>query len=289
MTKARKQLILDICFMLIGATLTTIGTKYIYDPAGLVTGGVSGLSIVVRALSGRHLGFEIPLWVSNVVFNVPIFLIAWRARGFRALFRTGFVWIVMTLELSLFPDFAIISDNLLLTAIYGSIFYGVGTGLLLLAHSTSAGTDMLGDALHHYFRAVSIGRLIQIIDGIVVVLGAIVFSVENTLFAILSVYITGKITDYILNRGKRAKMALIISKSSDEIAKDILTIMDRGVTGLYGRGMYTGADKTVLICICSNRDIVKIKDIVRNYDENAFFMVSDVSEAMGEGFLEEWS
>ena len=283
-----KYRIRDYFIMVIGATLIAFGTKYIYDPAGLVTGGVSGLSIVIRELSQRYMGTVIPLWLSNIILNVPIFALALFTNGARNILRTVFVWAVMTAELYFFPNRVFIPDNLLLVAVYGAIFYGVGTGLLIQAQSTSGGSDMLGYSLHQYFRSISIGRIIQVIDGIVVVTGAIVFNIEHTLYAIISVYIMGKITDYIISSGRSARMALIISDKSSLIASDILEQLDRGVTGLKGKGMYTGDDKVILICICSTRDIVSIKDIVREYDRNAFFVVADVAEAMGEGFLEDW-
>ena len=274
--------------MLLGATLIAAGTKYIYDPSGLVTGGVSGLSIVLKELAERAGTTAIPLWMGSIILNVPIFILAMFTNGPRNLLRTGFVWAVTTAELYFFPDKLFIPDNLLLVAVYGAIFYGVGTGLLIQAQSTSGGSDLLGYSLHHFFRSISYGRIIQVIDGLVVVVGAIVFNVEHTLYAIISVYIMGRITDYIINTGRSARMALIISEKSDLIASDILEQLDRGVTGLQGRGMYTGDDKVVLVCICSTGDIVRIKDIVREYDKRAFFVVGDVAEAMGEGFLEEW-
>ena len=283
------KFLMDVILMVIGATLTAFATKYVYDPAGLVTGGVSGLSIITRSVSARYFGYEVPLWMSNLLFNVPIFLYAMRVSGFRSVLRTGFVWLLMTVELFFFPEISYVPENLLLVAIYGSILMGVGSGLLLVARSTSGGSDMLGESLHHHIRSVSVGRLIQIIDGIIVAAGLLTFGVEHTLYAMISVYIMGKVIDLVLNNGKKAKMATIISDASDMIAKEIMTNLNRGVTGLNGTGMYTGADKKVLMCICSNKDIVDIKDIVKKYDPKAFFTVGDVSEAMGEGFVEEWA
>ena len=279
----------DVLLMIAGATLTTIATKYIYDPAGLVTGGVSGLSIITRSVSARFFGREVPLWMSNLVFNVPIFLYAMKMSGFRSVLRTGFVWLIMTAELYFFPEIPFTPENLLLVAIYGSILMGVGSGLLLSARATSGGSDMLGEAMHHHIRSVSVGRLIQIIDGVIVAAGLLTFGIERTLYAMISVFIMGKVVDLVLNQGKSAKMATIISDASDRIAEEIMTVLNRGVTGLSGTGMYTGNDKRVLMCICSNRDLVDIKDIVRKHDPGAFFVVANVSEAMGEGFLEEWS
>ncbi len=278
----------DILIMCIGATLTAFATKYIYDPAGLVTGGVSGLCIILRSLSERYLPFVIPLWLGNTILNIPIFAFAIRTGGLRSIGRTAFVWLLMTLELMLFPEADFIPDNLLLVTLYGGICFGAGTGLLISARSTSGGTDMLGYTLHHYIRSVSVGRLIQFLDGGVVLLGALVFGIERTLIAVISVYVMGKVVDYVVSFGRAAKMALIISDEAEDISREIMARLDRGVTGLRGCGMYTGKDKTVLICICSNRDIVSIKDIVGEFDDKAFFIVSDVSEAMGEGFVEKW-
>ena len=283
-----RKILTDLFLMTAGATLTTIATKYIYDPSGLVTGGVSGLSIIARSVSATYYGKEFPLWLSSIVFNIPIFLYAMKVLGFRSILRTGFVWILMTAELYFFPEFSFIPDNLLLVAVYGSILMGAGSGLLLQARATSGGSDLLGESLHRQIRSVSVGRLIQIIDGIIVAAGLLTFGIERTLYAMISVFIMGKVVDLVLNQGKSAKMATIISDENDAIAAEIMTVLNRGVTGLNGRGMYTGRDKRVLICICSNKDLVSIKDIVRKYDPRAFLVVGNVTEALGEGFVEEW-
>jgi uncharacterized membrane-anchored protein YitT (DUF2179 family) len=181
-----------------------------------------------------------------------------------------------------------ISDNLLLTALYGGILFGVGTGLLLTAHATSGGTDMLGNTISKYLRHISVGRLIEILDGIVVLCGAVVFNMEHTLYAIISVFVMGRVTDYMVDRGKKAKIALIISKYPDEISERILSTMDRGVTSVPGIGEYSKEAKKVLVCVCTKRDIPEMKDIVKEIDSKAFFVVGNINEAMGEGFVERW-
>jgi uncharacterized membrane-anchored protein YitT (DUF2179 family) len=279
----------DLLLILVGSTITTCATKYFFDPAGLVTGGVSGLAIIIKFLTRQYAQMVIPLWLTNLLVNIPIFLFAWRTDGFKSIIRTGISWLITTLELAVFPEYDLASGNLLLVSIYGGICFGAGTGLLLMARATSGGTDMLGNSLHRYFRQYGVGRIIQILDGIVVILGAVVFNIEHTLYALISVYIMGKITDWILARGRTAKCAMIISDCSEEIARDILYDLSRGVTSVSGTGMYSGAHKNVLICICSNKDIVEIKDIVRSYDPKAFFIVNEVTEAMGEGFVEKWN
>ena len=283
-----KRFLKELPLLIAGATLTAVATKYIYDPAGLVTGGVSGLSIITRSVSMRFFGHDFPLWLGSLVFNIPVFVYGMKQLGVKQILRTGFVWLLLTAELYFLPERTLIADDLLLVSIYGSILMGIGSGLLLTAHATSGGSDLLGESLHHQIRSVSVGRLIQIIDGIIVFAGLLTFGVEHTLYAMISVFIMGKIIDLVLNKGKRAKMATIVSDANDQIAEEIMSSLNRGVTGLYGRGMYTGDDKRILLCICSNKDLVYIKDIVKKHDPHAFFVVGDVDEAMGEGFFEDW-
>lgn len=284
-TKLRMR---DFLIILLGTTLISIDVKYVLDPAGLVTGGVSGLAIVIKFLTSQIVDGGIPLWVSNVLLNVPIFLFAIYAEGFRSIIRTGISFVIMSIELAVMPDLPLLTDDLLLTSVYGGILFGLGTGIILTARATSGGTDLLSKAIHSKLRFISMGRLIQILDGAVVIVGAVTFSVEHTLFAIISVYISGKLTDVIVDAGKRAKMCLIISDQNEKIAQTIMKELDRGVTGLKGKGMYTGNSKVILLCICSKHDIPDIKDIVRSYDKRAFFIINNVSEAMGEGFVEHW-
>ncbi len=275
--------------ILLGSTVTAIATQYLFDPSGLVTGGVSGLAIIIKYLTGREFSFVIPLWLSNLVLNVPIFLFAIKTSGFRSIVRTGLAWLIMTVELYFFPSFGVVSDNLLLVSVYGGILFGIGCGLLLNERSSTGGTDMLAASIHHYLRHYSLGTILQVLDGTVVLLGMLVFGIERTLYAIISVFIMGRVTDWIMSRGKTAKVVMIISDASEQIAKVILEDLDRGVTGLHGKGMYTGKDRMILLCICTRRDIPDVKDIVKEHDPSAFFVISDASEAMGEGFLEKWT
>ena len=292
MNKYQKNLKLrmtDLFVIFLGSTITAFATQYIFDPSGLVTGGVSGLAIIIKYLTGRFSPFEIPLWLSNFVLNVPIFLFAIKTDGFRSIIRTGIGWLIMTVELYFFPQYNLIPDNLLLVSIYGGVLFGLGIGILLNARATTGGTDMLGNSLHKYMRQYNIGTIIAVLDGAVVVLGAVVFNVEHTLYAIISVYIMGKVCDYIVSRGKQTKCAYIISDANETIAREIMDDLDRGVTCLPGTGMYSGKERKMLFCICSKKDIVDIKDIVKKNDPRAFFIISDVNEAMGEGFVERWS
>lgn len=280
----------DAFIILLGAFILTFTVKYILDPSGLDTGGISGLSIIIKYLSEKYLPHAIPLWLSNVVINVPIFLYAMAVDGKRSIVRTGLAFLFNSALLYILPDAVIFpTDNLFLVSLFGGVLFGLSSGILLSVRATSGGTDLLGKALHRTFRSFSMGTIIQVLDGTIVLVGALVFGIEKTLYAVFAVFVMGLVTDYVIDRGKKAKMCLIFSKASEDIARAIMEELNRGCTGLHGTGMYSKEDSMVLMCVCSKNDLPDVKDIVKEYDRGAFFIVANISEAMGEGFVEHWS
>ncbi len=266
--------------MLLGTAIMAVAIKWIYDPVNLVTGGVSGAGIIVKELAG------VPLWLTNLVFNIPLFLAALLVKGWRFIRRT----LVATLGLSFFlyilPDLYINLDDILLSALFGGAMTGVGTGLVFMARSTTGGTDLLAAILQHYMRHFSVAQIMQVLDGLIVLAGAWVFGLKYALYAIIAVFAVGKIADGILEGMKFSKAAFIISEKPDEIAEAIMHDMDRGATGLQGKGMYSGQSKNVLFCVVSRKEIVQLKDIVSKIDQNSFVIVTDAREVYGEGFIE---
>ena len=136
--------------------------------------------------------------------------------------------------------------------------------------------------LRHY----SIVQILQVIDGIVVLLGMFVFGMRPTLYAIIGIVVQTKVSDLVVEGFNYTKAAYIITDKHEEIAKVIMEDLQRGLTGLQARGMYTGKDKCVLFCIVSQKQIVNLKEMVHQIDDHAFVIVSDVREVLGEGFQE---
>lgn len=266
--------------MLLGTAIMAAAIKMIYDPAGLVTGGVSGVGIIMKELTG------IPLWLTNTMLNIPLFIAAFMVKGWKFISRT----VVATLGLSFFlyvlPDINLGMDDVLLSALFGGALTGVGTGLVFMARSTTGGTDLAAAVLQHYMRHFSVAQIMQVLDGMVVLAGAWIFGLEFALYAILAVLVVTKVTDGILEGMHFSKAAYIISDKADEIAEVIMTDLERGVTGLNGTGMYSGNAKNVLFCVVSQKELVLVKDIVSKIDPGSFVIVTDVREVLGEGFIE---
>lgn len=269
-----------------GCMLLAVAFNMIYDPCQIVTGGVSGLGIVIKSLTGTLYPGGVPLWMSTLVLNVPIYLAGLLIRGKKFVINTLMGTLLLSLALYLVPSIDIIQGDKILACVFGGVFGGTGAALVLMTMSSTGGTDMLGVALSKFYHGRNVSEIIGFLDGIVVVIGAMVFGLYSTMYAILSVFIYTKVCDLVLTGQRDGKMFYIISKENEAIAKDILE-MERGVTGLNIRGMYTGSSASMLMCVVYRKEIVPIKKIIRKHDPRAFVIISDVRDIRGEGFIED--
>ncbi len=276
----------DIIFILLGTFLMALGINLIYDPMQMVTGGVTGIAILVKYLTEGLVEGGIPLWVTNIALNVPLFLIAFKVLGFKTVAKTLLATGSLSLFLYLIPMTPMFEEDFLLASVFGGVLAGLGIGLVFATMSTTGGTDMLGMLIQKKVPHYSLPQLVFIIDGLIVIAGAVVFGINSALYSIIAVYVTAKASGTLLDGMKFAKCAYIISEKYREIADEILCSMDRGVTGLHAQGMYSNSDKKVLFCVVSKKEMVEVLDIVHKNDTSAFVIVTDVREVMGEGFIE---
>lgn len=273
-------------FVIIGTVLMAVSINLVYEPLGMVTGGITGLAIVIKELTGFIFKGGIPLWVTNIILNIPLLIFAVYILGKKLLLNTLFATLCLSAALAIIPSVSILPEDYLLSAVFGGALGGVGLGMIFVASASTGGTDLLAMLIHRFKPYYSIPRILIVIDGFVVIVGAMVFGISKTLYAIIAVYITTKVSDGILEGLKFAKMAYVISDSYDEIAKAIMEKLERGVTGVYAKGMYSNKDKKMLFCVVSKKEIVDLTELVSEIDPKAFIIVSDVREVMGEGFIE---
>ena len=272
---------MDYLLLIAGAFIMGFAIKNIYDPLNLVTGGVSGLAIVIKSQVG------VPLWLTNTLLNIPLFLASYRIKGWRFIKRTLVSTVSLSLSLYVIPEMMIMpADDILLSALFGGLISGVGSGMVFMTQATTGGTDMLAALLQKIMPHYSVPQIMQVLDAAIVLTGAAVFGIRPTLYALIAIYAVTRMSDGILEGLKFSKMVYIISDRYEEIAGTIMEEIDRGVTGLRAEGMYSGSDKMMLCCVVSRKEISQIKEIVREYDPRAFVIVSDVREVLGEGFIE---
>jgi len=268
--------------ILIGTLLVSAAVKFIYAPADLDTGGVSGVAVIVESVAGM------PLWLTNTLCNIPLFVLGWILLGWPFIRRTALATALMSLELYLLPDLTIFAgDDLFLAAVFGGLLAGLGMGLVFSAMATTGGTDLLAALLQLRWKHVSIPKLVGAADLVIIVAGIFVFGLVRGLYALVAVYVTSRVSDFILVGMRSSKAAYIISRESGRIAEAVMRDIGRGVTGIRAEGMYSHEEMNMLYCVVSPREIPHLKQIVEDVDPLAFVIISDAGEVMGEGFTRE--
>lgn len=277
---------LDYLMIIVGTALMAVAVNSVFDLCGMVTGGFSGIAILVKEWTEDVVPGGIPLWVTNMSMNIPLFFIGMKIGGFGFVKKALIGEICLSFWLAVLPAFDIAGNDLLLAAVYGGVIQGVGIGLVFLGRGTTGGTDMMAALLQLKLRHYSIAQIMQFIDGAVVLVGMYVFGVQKALYAIIAVFLVTKVTDGMIEGLKFSKQAYIITSKPEEISTQIMRKLDRGVTGIRGKGMYSGQDKLLLYCVVGRKEIVALKELVDEIDPEAFVIVSDVREVLGEGFIE---
>lgn len=276
---------IDIILIIIGVSLMAVCVRVIYEPLELVTGGISGFAIVIRNWTDTIVPGGIPLWVTNAIINVPLFATGWFIKGRGYIVKSLFATVLFTAELSLIPSVPLITQDYILASVSGGVLMGTGLGLVILASSSTGGTDLLGALIRHYFPHYSIATLLLYIDTVIIFLGAAAFGINNALYAVVAVYITTRVMDTVVSGIHYSKLLFIITDKEKEISKQIIDGLDRGVTSVNAKGMYSGTDRHMLICAVSRRESIQVIRIVDEIDKNAFIMISDTREIFGEGFV----
>ena len=281
----KKPWYLEYLLIIIGTGLMATAITSCFDAAGMVTGGFSGIAIIVKAGTKGLYGNGVPLWVTNLVLNVPVFILAAKIKGFSFVKKALMGDISLTVWLAVLPAWKL-SEDIFLAALYGGILQGVGIGLVFLGGGTTGGTDLLAAIIQKYMKHYSIAQVMQFVDGAVVVAGMYVFGVERALYAIIAVYLVTKVSDGIIAGLKFSKAVYIITDKPDEVSRMVMEDIDSGITGIRAKGMYSGNDKLMLFCVVGKKELVHLKEMIDEIDPKAFVIVGDAREVHGEGFIE---
>ena len=277
-----KKIVIEIIGTIVGSLVMAFGVAQFLLPNQLSSGGISGVATITYYL------FNIPMGTMILLINIPLFLFSMFKIG-----KTFFIKsLIGTVSLSVFIDildkFKPLTEDRFLACVYGGIIIGLGTAILLKVNSSTGGSDLISYIAKKYNPTIKSGNTILLIDAVIVTLNMLLFKeIEIGLYSAIAIYLMGKIIDIVFEGVYFTKLLLIVSNESEKIAKEIGEKVQRGVTGLYGKGMYTNENKIVLMCAASRRDIGKIKLIARSIDPRSFIIVTNSREVVGLGFKNE--
>ena len=275
-TELREEL-KNTVYIISGLLVCAMAYRMFLVPNDVAAGGFTGIGQLANALTGIKVG------TTALILNVPLFMLSMRSLGLKFGVRS---FVASTL-LSLFIDYLPIgaaTDNVLLATIFGGVVGGAGFGLILRGNATTGGSDMLATLIHSRIPTMRVGALIFMVDAAVIVASAFVFSPEQALYALISVSIMNYTLDYVLEGTNRATAYIVVSKESDAIARRVMDEMERGVTALEGKGMYSGEYRQVLLCVVNRFESMRLRRIVASCDPRAFMIAISAGEVLGEGF-----
>lgn len=277
----------------LGAMILALSMNIFLIPWKLAPGGVSGVATVIFHVSGER----IPVGITMLAMNIPLFLAGMKIKGrnfiIKSIIGAAFLSVIIDITEPLISRFLELvssapghnSADTLLFALAGGFTSGIGLGFVFKEEATTGGTDMAASLLNKVFPWIPVGTLLIILDGLVILMATIVFnSFRLGLYSVVALFVSARTLDRFLEGINFAKSLMIISRESEKIAKALMDNIDRGVTGLYGKGMYTDNQYMILLCVVKKEEIHRVKNEVKKIDPNAFVLLTDVREVLGEGF-----
>lgn len=280
-TKNLKKIIVEWGGTVLGAAIMAFGVSSFLLPNQLSSGGFSGVATITYYL------LNIPMGLMIMILNVPLFIFAGYKIGKDFFIKSLIGTASLSIFIDIFDKYPAVTTDRFLACIYGGAIIGIGTAVILMVGASTGGTELIANIIKIYNPYISMSSYLTAIDIIIIALNVIFFKhIEIGLYSAIAIYLYGQMIDIIFEGVYYTKLMFIISDKNKEIAKEITKEVKRGVTGLYGKGMFKEQDKLVLICAVSRGDISKIKDIAKKIDEKSFIIIANAREVLGKGFKE---
>lgn len=267
----------------VGSVITSIGINLFIIPSKLLSGGLSGISLIIHYLTG------IPMGVLLLLFNVPLFILSILKIDKKFTLFTGIGTLSLSLGLMITESLTFllspVSDvNRLVYCIYGGVLSGLGIGIVFSNNGSTGGIDIISVLAKRKYN-MDIGMASFAINLVIVTIGSIFFGITVGLYTLIVIYVSSAVIDRVLKGFSIQKMLIIVTKKEKDISPAIMNKLQRGITILYGEGAYTKEKINIIYCIVSPRQLPRIKQLVREIDENAFLSITDTSEVQGKGFV----
>jgi uncharacterized membrane-anchored protein YitT (DUF2179 family) len=273
----------DIFVDILGGILAGVGIYSFAASAGFPLAGISGIALIFYRL------FGVPIGLGTILLNIPIVLFSYKVLGRRFLLRSLQSIVISSLVLDYVVPFLPVYDgNQMLAAICTGVFSGLGYAVIFMNHSSTGGMDFVSVAIRKKHPYLSLGRIIFVLDVLVVLLGGLVFKdVDATIYGLIITYLLSAVIDKMMYGIDTGKMTLIVTDKGRDVAACIDQYAGRGSTIWKGSGAYSGQDKDVVMCACNNKQMYEIRKKVKEIDGKAFTIIMESNEVVGEGFKKE--
>ena len=269
-----------IFMIALGCAVFALGFDLFLEPNGLSAGGISGIALIII-----HLAPVTTVGIATAMINFPLFFFGGKKIGMRFFIGTIFGTAFFSLFIDLFAALPVPQTEPLVAAIYGGAICGAGIGIVFIQNASTGGSDIVIRLLKMKYRNLPIGTISLAFDFIVCAATGIVFgNASNMLYSLIAVFVTSKLLDAVVYKFDFSRVAYIISREHKQIADAINYDLQRGVTYLYAQGYYSGNDTKVILCAVKQGQLADLKDLVVRIDPNAFIIVQDAHQVLGDGF-----
>ena len=259
-----KTFLIDILLDIVGGCFIAIGVYNFAVASGFPVAGISGIAIVF------YYFWKIPIGTMTTILNIPIILICYKLLGKQFFLRSIKTMLISNILMDwVVPLFPIYQGDMMLSCICMSVFSGIGYALIYMRDTSTGGADFVLMAIHKAKPHISVGKIIIVMDFIIVIIGGILMH--------------GNI-DKIIYGVDAGKLALIVTEKGPQIAAKIDELSQRGATLIKAEGSYTGREKEVLMCACNNKEMHTIQEAVKKVDSSAFLVTMESNEVRGKGF-----
>ena len=266
-------------FTIIGTMVTGFAIGAFLTPNMIVGGGASGISTILFHTLGIQPG------VSFFILNILFLIIGLKVLGKQFILKTLIGITLLSLFTQIFNLLPIYTENLILSAIFGGVLYGLGIGMSFAAGASTGGTDIIGRIIQTKFSFVPIGKMLLFIDGIIIVISFVIFkNIELTLFGIFTLFVSSYSIDFIISKLNVSRIAFVITDKGEEISKTLVSTSPRGVTLIDVKGVYTNSEKKMLFCALKESESEEFQKKILEIDANAFIVFSESQRIKGNGF-----
>lgn len=263
----------------IGCLVSGIAMNIFLIPSQLLSGGISGIAIILYYL------FGLPIGVQLIIYNLPVVYLSYKVFGKLYAVDTiiGMTLFSFCIDATSFLGAYTVIDNRMLGSIFGGVLSGIGFGIIFRADSNTGGLDVIGAVIKKFY-SFDVGTAVFALNLVVVLIGIFIFDMNTGLYTLICMYVSAEITNKVVAGFNRKKSIMIISPNAEQIAPLIMQYLHRGVTFFHGEGAFTRQEKNIMFVVVRLTQVGKIKSIVHSLDPAAFMIISDASEVAGRGF-----
>ncbi|MBK1812523.1 YitT family protein [Clostridium sp. YIM B02505] len=278
--RTKKSYILDILIIVTGCFISSLGINLFLTHARLLSGGATGVALIIQYLKGFNAGFSVFL------INLPLFIVSYIKLDKKFTLYSAIGMVSLSISLIITSPFSkiIVIDDILLYCIYGGVLCGIGFGLVFSRSGSTGGTDIITMLIRKRYSNFNIGKLGFTLNLVIVAVGAFFFGIPKALYTLISMFIQSYVLDVMLRGLSRKNLLLILTEREKDVIDYIINDLHRGVTSLFAEGEYTHDRKKMLYCIVTTRQMIELKNTIHLVDPKAFVTIIDISEVRGKGF-----